>query len=430
MKKILSIVLWLVSIVSLLFIYTRIETGIVMIALIVGLIWMQSKEMNRKKNWLIVLLGVGGISELGWILFHAQSLYVIAQLTILVVVVYLLFVDNRVPFKEKSLWKKAGTIVSIIIASIGVGLSSYLTIVFVEPLALTSLLSEGNVTEATTEVSTLDNGVIFTKDVQYSTSYPNSFLDVYETTVKAENTPTFIYVHGGGFIFGDKLLGDPFGDTSGLGDYYNSFLEKGYNVVSVNYALASEYKYPTPIHQLTEAVTFLKEFADEYSLDMSRVVFGGGSAGGQIIGQFVALQTNEAYRNEMNIKQSLQPAEIKALVFNSAVLEISGMNKIGPFYVDWFMDAAARAYMDTDNIDRDENVIQSNVIEHVTKVYPPSYIGDGAIGSLADQAAKLSEKLTELGVYNELYIVEGASHSFEIGASQDAKDNLNDKLIF
>lgn len=78
----------------------------------------------------------------------------------------------------------------------------------------------------------------------------------------------------------------------------------------------------------------MKEHADEYDLDMSNVVLGGGSAGGQIVGQFAAIQTNEEYRNKMKIKQSLQPNEIKAVVFNSAVLDISGMNKIGPFYVD------------------------------------------------------------------------------------------------
>lgn len=429
MKKVLSIALWIVSIVSLLFIHTRAETGMVMIALIVGLAWMQMKETN-KKNWLIGLLSVAGVSELFWILMQTPFFYVLGKLLILVIVVYLLFIDKRVPFKEKSTWLKSGTIVGILITIIGVGLSSYLTVVFIEPLALTRLSSEGNVTETKTEVAALENGVALTTDIQYGTTYPSSFLDVYETTVEAENTPTFIYVHGGGFIFGDKLLGDPFGNTSGLDDYYNSFLEQGYNVVSVNYALASEYKYPTPIYQLSEAVSYLKENAAEYDLDMSNVVFGGGSAGGQIVGQFAALQTNEAYRNEMKIKQSLEPAEIKAVVFNSAVLDISGMNKIGPFYVDWFMDAAARAYMGSENIDNDVNVVQSNVIEHVTKTFPPSYIDDGTEGSLADQATDLNERLTELGVYNELYIVEGASHSYEIGVTQDAKDNLKRQIDF
>lgn len=429
MKILISVVLWSVSIISFLFIHTRTETGLIMLVLIAGLAWIQLKG-NNKKTWLVGLLVIAGISELGWILFHVQALYVMAQMAVLIVVVYFLTIDRKVTFKGKSLVKQIGIVVGVIMGAIGVGLSSYLTLVFVEPLALTTLTSEGNVTEAKTGLSALENGMSLTTNVQYGTTYPNSFLDIYETTVEAENTPTFIYVHGGGFIFGDKLLGDPFGNTSGLDDYYNSLLEQGYNVVSVNYALASEYKYPTPIYQLSEAVSYLKEHAAEYDLDMSQVVFGGGSAGGQIVGQFAALQTNEAYRNEMKIKQSLKPAEIKAVVFNSAVLDISGMNKIGPFYVDWFMDAAARAYMGSENIDNDVNVVQSNVIEHVTKTFPPSYIDDGSEGSLADQATELNERLTELGVYNELYIVEGANHSYEIGVTQDAKDNLKRQIEF
>lgn len=48
------------------------------------------------------------------------------------------------------------------------------------------------------------------------------------------------------------------------------------------------------------------------------------------------------------------------------------------------MDAAASAYMGAENIDHDSNVDQSNVIDHVIKTFPPSYISDGSEGSLAD----------------------------------------------
>lgn len=429
MKKLLSIALWLLSIVSLIFIHTRMELGIVMIALMIGLIWLHFKE-NKKIDWVVVLLGLAIITEFVWMLTYLPYIYVIARLAILITVIYLLLIDKRVSFKEKSLMRNIVTGLGIFVALIGIFISGYLNVVFIQPLALTSLLSDGNVTEANTELTTLDNGVIYTKDVQYGTTYPSSFLDVYQTTVESEHTPTFIYVHGGGFIFGDKAYGDPFGDTDGLIDYYHSLLDQGYNVVSLNYALASDYKYPTPIYQLTEAVHYLNEHAEDYGLDMSNVVFGGGSAGGQIIGQFVALQTNDDYRTEMNIEQTLQPSQIKAAIFNSAVLDSARMNRVGPFYADWLMDSAIRAYFDTDNPDEDEKVFQSNVIEHATEEFPPAYIDDAKYGSLADQAVELSEKLTELGVYNELYIIDGVEHSFEIGKSQKAIENLQRQIDF
>ena len=56
-------------------------------------------------------------------------------------------------------------------------------------------------------------------------------------------------MHGGGFIAGDK-------------QYKNQLLskvaEQGYIIVNVNYALAPQYKYPTPLVQLNQAVKFIK----------------------------------------------------------------------------------------------------------------------------------------------------------------------------
>ena len=65
-------------------------------------------------------------------------------------------------------------------------------------------------------------------------------------------------MHGGGFIAGDK-------------QYKNQLLskvaEQGYIIVNVNYALAPQYKYPTPLVQLNQAVKFIKENKHELPID-------------------------------------------------------------------------------------------------------------------------------------------------------------------
>ena len=44
--------------------------------------------------------------------------------------------------------------------------------------------------------------------------------------------PTVIFIHGGGYIRGDKLSGDPNSESNGLNEYINEMLNSGYNFVS------------------------------------------------------------------------------------------------------------------------------------------------------------------------------------------------------
>ncbi|WP_454193218.1 hypothetical protein [Paenibacillus sp. Marseille-Q7038] len=81
--------------------------------------------------------------------------------------------------------------------------------------------------------SILDNGTLLLSDVQYDTEVENGFLDIYYTTEStSEKKPTLIFIHGGGYIWGDKASGDP---NAGNSSFDNSttanFLAQGYNVV-------------------------------------------------------------------------------------------------------------------------------------------------------------------------------------------------------
>ena len=89
--------------------------------------------------------------------------------------------------------------------------------------------------------------------------------------------------------------------------------EQGYIVVNVNYALAPQYKYPTPLVQMNEAVKFIKQNKHELPIDFNQVVIGGDSAGAQLTSQYVAMQTNKSLRKEMNFKQQSSHHKSKRL---------------------------------------------------------------------------------------------------------------------
>lgn len=166
-----------------------------------------------------------------------------------------------------------------------------------------------------------DNGQYIITEIKYSDDYPNSFLDI---TYPDENTetqrPTLIYFHGGGFFGGSKCDGDPLaeGDATALLD---DICAEGFNLVNIDYALVPEYHFPTPLIQANEAFRFLMAHADEYHLDMERVVIMGSSAGAIMTSQMGTIITNPEYAALLGIEPVLSREQVAALVIDDAPLD-------------------------------------------------------------------------------------------------------------
>ena len=63
-------------------------------------------------------------------------------------------------------------------------------------------------------------------------------------------------------------------ETNNIKSIIVKVAEQGYIIVNVNYALAPQYKYPTPLVQLNQAVKFIKENKHELPIDFDQVVIG------------------------------------------------------------------------------------------------------------------------------------------------------------
>ncbi|MGN1191180.1 MAG: alpha/beta hydrolase [Dorea sp.] len=281
----------------------------------------------------------------------------------------------------------------------------------------------------------MENGCICHSDISYGSKYPNGFLDIYvQPDAKEKNHATFFYVHGGGFTWGTKEDGDPNAKGAEKDWFLRSFLDAGMNAVAIDYAYAPDYMYPTPILQMGEAFEFLKTAADEYGLDMHKIVLCGGSAGGQLIGQFANIQTNESYAKEMNVAPTLAKEDMKAMLFNSALLECERFGETGNFLINYLFNKCGSAYFHCKKPKGHPLVIQSDVLRNVTENFPPSFISDGNTASFPDQAMKLANKLEKLGVDHQLNLYpkeeKVLSHGFESFQDEYGKDNMKKMLAY
>jgi len=97
-------------------------------------------------------------------------------------------------------------------------------------------------------------------------------LDVYELSGDTPR-PAMIHFHGGALMRGSKRL-SPF--------LRDAFLGWGYSIVSANYRLAPEAKWPAFKEDILDAHKWVLENASTYNIDPDRIGVFGGSAGGYL----------------------------------------------------------------------------------------------------------------------------------------------------
>jgi acetyl esterase/lipase len=109
--------------------------------------------------------------------------------------------------------------------------------------------------------------------------------DVYIPS-SSEPARVVLWLHGGGWRFGDRHLAPDlalFAQASGVA------------MVSIDYRLSDEAKFPAPVEDMKAAVRWVRSVAPEFGLNAERIGLWGSSAGGHLAA-CAALSREEEFR--------------------------------------------------------------------------------------------------------------------------------------
>lgn len=86
--------------------------------------------------------------------------------------------------------------------------------------------------------------------------------------------PAFIWIHGGGFVLGNIEI-------------YDSICREIVNrancaVLSIDYGLSPEYKFPQPVEECCETVKWISDHAEQMNIMADKLAIGGDSVGGTL----------------------------------------------------------------------------------------------------------------------------------------------------
>ena len=161
-------------------------------------------------------------------------------------------------------------------------------------------------------------GVEVTRDASYG-PHERHRLDIFRTSSGEAKRPIFVFVHGGGFVGGDKRHpGSPFNDNVALWA-----ARQGLIGVNITYRLAPEFPYPAGSEDLAAAVVWLRAHASEFGGDPDRIFVLGTSAGAVHVASFLAQPMFEAARQG-----------VRGAILLSGVYVVVGASAPHPYFGD------------------------------------------------------------------------------------------------
>lgn len=220
--------------------------------------------------------------------------------------------------------------------------------------------------------------------------------------------PALLFFHGGGWVIGDIDTHDNVSRAlTNLADCV---------VVSVDYRLAPEAKFPAAVDDCYAATLWVSENASEFNIDPSRIAVGGDSAGGNLTAVISYLS-----------RENGLPKLVHQLLFYPATDFTADNNSRCENATGYFLTIDDINYFSNHYLDKKEDyknpLASPFLIDNLTGL-PPATVITAEYDPLRDEGEAYAKRLKEAGVPVTLTRYDGMIHGFVVMASQLDKGKL------
>ncbi|UOE57424.1 alpha/beta hydrolase [Bacillus sp. CMF12] len=226
---------------------------------------------------------------------------------------------------------------------------------------------------------------------------PGGEIPVRIYTPKGEGPfPALVYYHGGGWVIGDlETVEVPCRLLTNLANCV---------VISVNYRLAPEHKFPAAADDSYAAVKWVAENAASIGVDPSRIAVGGDSAGGNLAA-VVALMARDKGEISLAYQMLIYPVTNHSYATESYTENADGY-LLTKDSMEWFWNHYLL------NEEDGKNPYASPLQAKDLSGLPPALVLTGEFDPLRDEGEAYAERLKEAGVQVETKRYDGMIHGF------------------
>lgn len=256
------------------------------------------------------------------------------------------------------------------------------------------------------------------RDIAYASGQGTAHqLDYYPAVSTASRAPLVIYIHGGGWRSGDKAK---------VPSSIMRLTQDGIAVVSINYRLSWQAKYPAQLYDVKAAVRFMRANANIYHIDPAKIAVWGLSAGGQLAALLGT--TGDEPALEGNVGNDLGVSSAVAAVVNyygptslpDKPIQCAEINCLFP---QTGMDATVSQLLGCDIAKCTEKAREASPIDHISPGDAPFLHLHGDRDNIVplQQSRNFDAALGKAGVASRLIIVPGARHGWSEDTPYDAE---------
>jgi len=210
--------------------------------------------------------------------------------------------------------------------------------------------------------------------------------------------PTLLFFHGGGFVIGDL-------DSHDI--LCRQFCELAeVLVISVDYRLAPEHRYPAAVEDALCSLDWIKEHCEEVGADPMRLAVAGDSAGGTL----AAIVAQHARETGVALKAQLLLYPVVDLIGDYPSYEEHAQTY--PLFkpvLAWFW---AHYFGPNDNAATREQTWASPIRAQRFADLAPAFVLTAGMDPLRDEGAAYAARLGEAGVETVYQCVMGTLHGF------------------
>jgi acetyl esterase len=209
--------------------------------------------------------------------------------------------------------------------------------------------------------------------------------------------PALIYFHGGGFVFGNLDTHDAVCRALAK--------ESGSVVISVDYRLSPEHKFPAAVEDAHAVTLWVAANAERLGVDARRIAVGGDSAGGNLA-TVIAMRCRDAGGPALASQVLFYP------VMDFSSFETGSYRELGEGYfltraaMDWFRGH----YIASADLKRHPEV--SPLLASNLCGLPPALVITAEFDPLRDEDEAYAERLRQAGVPVTMSRYPGMIHGF------------------
>jgi acetyl esterase/lipase len=211
--------------------------------------------------------------------------------------------------------------------------------------------------------------------------------------------PAFFHVHGGGYIMGAPEMNEAYSRSI--------CFEQRCMVLSVDYRLAPESRYPDSLEDCYAALQWMYRHAPELSVDRSRIAIGGESAGG---GHAASLTILARDRGEVPVSFQL----LDSPMLDDRTGSGSEPHPYAGKFV-WTPESnrfgwRALLGVEPGGMDVPVGAVPARTLD--LSGLPATCITIGALDLFLEETLEFVRRLNRAGVPTELHVIPGAYHGF------------------